>query len=354
MKSTIKSFFQNKFVKWGAIPIVLLLLWLASLVLIVQKESFTIITQTYDRSVFDNFSTKSLLKGSKMTGEFQAKTDNLGIVSVRFQPRPYLDTGEDEVIFRIKEKDTNNWHAENVYFGNLLSGLPLFPFGFEKISDSKNKIYVFEIESKSGNSENAFALSDEEPITVTHHQYVKEEIFRSISNITNFTFLKFASSFQNIDTVVSSLPYLLPLVFYLIPLIINSELSRRNTKLKYNRFTKFPLMHVIVLFILLDSTITHTELNFIVYSIFIALWILTIKIYKLDASITVLYSAIFFAAAFLSHIFGSSSTVERFSSWSYIFLAIGIFQLAIDSKANDKQKTDYRSYLSLFTTSKKS
>ena len=86
----LKFLYSKKFIKLLLIPILLLMFWAFSSVLFVYPAvsaypaSFSFITNYYDKSDIQNFSTKKVLKGGKITGYIKASNDNFGILVIRF------------------------------------------------------------------------------------------------------------------------------------------------------------------------------------------------------------------------------------------------------------------------------
>src|SRR5258708_18011115 len=154
--------FREGLVRWGVVPFLLVFLWAILTVWysVSLDKSFTVIAYYHNHINFSRISHQKLLAGSTIAGEFIGQDTNLGIVAIRFRTFirvPYRD--EDMLVFRLKEKGAKKWYYENTYKSGLIYELPLFPFGFPKIADSKGKTYLFEITSLYGNQTNAVAIS---------------------------------------------------------------------------------------------------------------------------------------------------------------------------------------------------
>lgn len=93
-------------------------------------------------------SNNELLAGQKVTGQFKASQDNLGIILIRFDT--FNRINNDTVVFRIKFADQDSWFYQSDYLVDQFQHRAYFTFGFPIISDSKNKLFAWEIESKKG------------------------------------------------------------------------------------------------------------------------------------------------------------------------------------------------------------
>lgn len=122
-----------------------------------------------------------LLAREKITAKLISSENNLGIVLVKFSQLSPIVT--DRVVFRIKEYGDEKWHYENAYNANQFHSSNYFTFGFPMIEDSKNKAYVFEVESLSGTGKNGIGLSSEKPQVAFAHKLTKKDLL-NISILT--------------------------------------------------------------------------------------------------------------------------------------------------------------------------
>ena len=140
-----------------------------------------------------------LLRGSKLSGEFNAKENNLGIVYIKFSNVPRVDLSkEDSLIFRIKEKGQKHWISVNKYKTGVISNNLFFPFGFPKVHNSKNKTFEFELVSLNGNKSNSVEIDNGWFTFAAGYQIPKAEILKVGITPFLFIFKKVVTSFENI------------------------------------------------------------------------------------------------------------------------------------------------------------
>lgn len=107
----------------------------------------SVLVQKHNKNQLISWQRTEILKEQKISGEFKASEDNLGILAFRFV-NPYGGGNSDKLIFRLKEKGKENWHYENTYATDQFQSDTLFPLGFPPISSSHGKTYYFEITIK--------------------------------------------------------------------------------------------------------------------------------------------------------------------------------------------------------------
>ncbi|MDE2591194.1 MAG: hypothetical protein KGL95_16170, partial [Patescibacteria group bacterium] len=213
MEENIKNFLHSKFFKFVGMPILLFLLW-AGLTLqyvVAFDSSLLILPFNHPLSAFKEITFSPLLKGQKITGEFSAESNYLGIIQLRFNYHKriaYKD--EDTLFFRIKEKGASNWYYQGEYRSGLITDVPFLPFGFPIIANSKGKIYDFELISENGNSENAVSLKDRWPILISKYKTIRSTLLHN-NRIFTFVTMKYLRGLENIDIFFSSISYALPM-----------------------------------------------------------------------------------------------------------------------------------------------
>lgn len=139
---------------------------------------------------------ENLLKGEKITGKLLATERNLGIVLVRFTQLTAKVT--DTVIFRIKQEGQEQWYYENNYHANQFQSDEYYTFGFPPIVNSKNKVYIFEVESLSGTGKNGIGLSPKKPQVALVFKYAREDL-KNINTLFSFFSKKFIYVTRNAD-----------------------------------------------------------------------------------------------------------------------------------------------------------
>lgn len=155
---------------------------------IFTNKPFTTIQKVYPQSIFLQRKEGELFKGDKITGEFRAISDNLGIVSIRFQTFNRVNYGM--FVFRIKERGKNKLNYENKYMAEKFGGYTFFPFGFPVIEDSDGKYFYFELESLDSLIGNSVALSNDEPAIIATYKFTISQLLSDKKILLSFIFHK--------------------------------------------------------------------------------------------------------------------------------------------------------------------
>ncbi|MBP6994243.1 acyltransferase [Candidatus Woesebacteria bacterium] len=98
----------------------------------------------------------SLLQTSILRGEFRAKLDNLGIVTMRIVYAGTIDQDRrtqeakntSSLIFRIREKGAETWLHESTHSAWKMGSDKPYPFGFPEVANSQEKWYEFQLENR--------------------------------------------------------------------------------------------------------------------------------------------------------------------------------------------------------------
>lgn len=137
-----------------------------------------------------------LVKGEKIIGKLRATENNLGIVLVRFAQLALKVS--DTVMFRIKQEGQEKWYYENNYRANQFQSNEYFTFGFPPIPDSRDKEYIFEIESLTGTDKNGVGISLQKPQVALVYKYIKEDL-KNFNTLFPFIFKKLVYVASNIN-----------------------------------------------------------------------------------------------------------------------------------------------------------
>lgn len=156
-----------------------------------EGNDLTVITEKHLLANAAIFRQNELLARDKITAEFKAGVNNLGIISVKFNT--YKRLNDDYLIFRIKEKGAKSWYYENKYKTDQFVPDDYFPFGFPPIENSKNKVYQIEIESSAGIKGDAVSLSRQTDYFLSKYNYPKELLMSHKLIIASFVFYKVIS-----------------------------------------------------------------------------------------------------------------------------------------------------------------
>ncbi len=335
----ILKFFSNKNVSFILVPFLLIIFWVICSLLFNKQISFSVLEYGHEKNSISQKPIGKLLKGETITGQFTAKNNYLGIVLLRFNRYIKPDyRGEDVLSFRLKEKGAKDWYYYNNYRSGLVENQLLFPIGFPVIFDSKNKVYVFEIKSLFGNNTNALELSNSNPILLTGYQLPKSEIFGSKLRIIKFLFEKTINSFTNLDFIFNSTIFLLPLILYILWQLILKKLG----------FVKQFFSFLTILLIILDIFLLKEVYVGILLGLII-FWIISVKLYKLESSVSFFMSLILIVIWLIIIFWHLGSWFEnKINIWTYFFFVLGVVQAIIEEKNKSKSLTDYKKFYGSF------
>jgi hypothetical protein len=355
MAKRSKKLLDNKWIKWGIIPILLLGFWfvLTYWYIIKYDQSFMILSYNHNESNFESITHNRLLEGEKLTGEFVAPADNLGIVAMRFksfQRIPYRN--EDNLVFRIKEKGEAQWYYENDYRSGFVYDVPFLPFGFPVIANSIGKTYVFELESLKGNQVNGVALSSRDPFLVTKYQANANELKNDYIALITFAWKKFLNSFSTIDIAYSSFVFSLPLLTYLFwrsPVkgkTINTFsifVDRYGNKVlgkKYRYFenssedfVSYYVYYLIIAVILIDIVILQVY-NDLLYIVIGGIWLFLTKQSKLDGKYSVIVGLLLLCLAPVYLQLNVTNTAEKSAAWAFILIVVGMISTILSARTD--------------------
>ena len=206
---------------------------------LVEEKPINLVSVNQKRQTdqFDNH----LFKNEKITGEFVADHNNLGIVMLRFVR---FGGAVDTVTFRIKPAGEKKWHYENKYAAKQFQPDEYFTFGFPTLQDSKNKKYVFELESMNGKYDNSIGVSPDKS-TAFVYSYTKSDL-KDLNVLSAFLLKKFLYAKDNVN-----LFYILStfITSFLLILLIKGyafKIYDKEIKKRIIRFTKTNLYAVLL------------------------------------------------------------------------------------------------------------
>lgn len=328
--------------KWVFIVSLLVIFWITLSVWNINKNLGTTVL-TYDHSkseiITRNFS--EILAGNIIKGEFSARDKNLGIVAVRFNT--FFRINEDVVEFRIKEKGTKNWYYKNSYTTPQFQPSQYFTFGFPIIPNSEGKKYYFEIESAHGVHENAVALSAIEPIFETKYQYSKTLIMKDLRSSGGFIIRRFFNSegenyavdyivrkliniFTNVDFLISSIVYFMPLFLYIVWLLF----------FKKYLFDEYYLIFMPVILMILSSILNITGNDTVIIGL-TSFWFFVAFVYKLKSYFSFIFSLVLIIMSPLLLYTSLEVLSVNFTVWGYLFLVVGVLQQIIELSWKDRE-----------------
>lgn len=332
--------FSNKLIKWIVVPFLLLSFWFLSTFIYGSYKNFSVLEYSHTQKITNHTFKDRILMGKKLSVNFKAKEDNLGIIAVRFKKVPVVDSSnEDILIFRIKEEGSDTWLYANKYKSGQIKSYSYFPFGFEIMKNSNGKNYIYEIYSLAGNESNAVQINDKKVEFISKYKFSQDQIL-----VNSHTKLKFLSEriyavFTNSYILITSSFFLLPFFFYLIFIVIVQE-NTFSKKLKINEHAPIIMRYVPDEFYLKKKNmITFLCLFLIFIYIFLTevfvtgivlgllgFWLIVVYVNKINSGITYFLS---FSIIFLS-LFGIylnlGISVDQASSFAYMLLLVGLFQ----------------------------
>ena len=330
IKRKINKIFLNKFITLGLLPILLIAFWFISSLFLNNKISFSVLLYKHSQSDIRQVSAEKLLKGNRIAGEFRAKDNYLGIVMLRFDEYVKPDSsGEDILAFRLKEKGSKDWYYFNNYRSGLLKNNLLFPFGFPVIEDSKDKIYEFEIESLLGNETNAAQVNKNNFNLFTGYQFPLVETFSDSKATLNFLINKSITSFTNIEFLMSSVLYLLPLIIYILIYVLSPWWKRIEN-------FGYLLSGVFLFFIFLDIFLIK-EVYLGVLTFLILGWIYCIVKNKFGSKINFFFVFMLILLWILLIGLDIKEFQNKINIWVYTFLVIGIGKSIFEERRSTKK-----------------
>jgi hypothetical protein len=310
------SLIFKRLLDWLIIPLFLIILGLSLFLnnVLHQEDPFSVLIQSQNKSMPIYGKSGEILAGEKITSEFKAIDDNLGMVAVRFATFNRINS--DVIIFRVKEKWAQDWYYENKYKVDQFQPFQLFPFGFPIIQNSKDKIYQFEIESTKGMLGDAVSITGPLPVFQAKYQFSKEKIFSNSEEKLIFAHKKIINLMSNREFSITSVIFFYPFFFYFLWYFISRKYLRKN----------YMLVYFVFLGILLDGLLV-TKINNQANLLLILLWILAIAFHKINYKFSVFASLFCLLVCFFLSLFNNNIGVSKIGNWIYFFLLIAMAQL---------------------------
>lgn len=332
------KFLANKWIIWGVVPFFLILLWIGLTFSYIGKNSgLTILIYPHQRTDFINWKTGEILKGQKVDARFTARTNNLGIVAVRFNT--YDRINSDKLIFRLKDASAKNWFYINEYLVNQFQPNGLFTFGFPIISNSKNKQYVFELESTKGKHNDAVALSRLEPVFVSKYEFNRHSLMSDKKLFFVFLRMKVINLLSDKDFDYSSFIYLLPFIFYLLiaaagleNFLLNQEEIRKQNVGGFKRYR----LALIPLGIICIDILFISDISEVAVVILLSVWVLFILYLKMESRANFVVAIVLLALCPFLLMLSKEVIAEKAAMWAYLFLVVGVLQMLLEVRRDSK------------------
>lgn len=317
MKDKILTLINSKWIQLAFVPLVLFLFGAITTFMQASPISATVLSINQKLESKSINSKEILLKGEQFKGKFLSKDNNLGIISIRFTDKKFVDYDDvDKIEFQLIDATTNRIMYDNTYRADLLQSVDAFPFGFPVIKESKNKQFIFIITSLNGNKANGITVDSNDNIIQTHHIYTKGEIAGSISGLINFIQRKVGFVLSDNEILLTSLFHFTPLILYFFSLLV----------FKRARDYPYSIELLLLLTILLDVFIVK-EVFGSMYFALLAVWVSLVIKHNLESSVTYSYAFILCMVSLCIQFLGFSEISQKAGVWGYYFLIIGTVQL---------------------------
>lgn len=337
IKGILIPLLNNFFVKWALIPMLLLFLWPVLSYFFIPHASLTTITQEIpDAKINDNKDTK-LFKNEKITGEFTADYDNLGIID--FHMGLYINNLEntDTLLFKIKERGSSSWYFEAKHDSGFFHMQTFSPFGFPLIADSKGKTYIFEVTSIAGNPSNAITVFDKSPAFIARYDYPNSELIND-HNLRYLIFKNFKRIFLSYDFLSSSIVFILPLVFYLSYSIYKSSSNVIGKKFKIRIFENKQSFPILLIFIMLFDIFFITKEIYGLSLGIIVFWIFTTTKLSISSKFSFITSGFILVIASICATSSMFRALDKASVWLFFLFVFASAQLLLEVNSSKSIK----------------
>ncbi len=171
-----------------------------------------------------------ILSGQTRTFEFKSRYQNLGSVEILIDNHGRIN--KDEILFKIMEKGSKDWLYKNRYQVSTMDSGQFFPFGFEVLTDSKDKTYVVEIESLNGTVNDSISISNQSKYITIKYLHNREYLLKNLTQISKYLSLKYVE-FINLFSIID---YIKVAAILLIPLGATILLSDVRFKKFFKHF----------------------------------------------------------------------------------------------------------------------
>ena len=327
---------KNNFLSNLALVIfpLLILFWLIASVLLLNRVSFSVLTYQTKNLVNSSNNEFNLSKNKTYKWEFKAKDNNLGILIISIDDYKRQKAGnEDILIFKFKEKGRIDWDYKMEYSSFLFDSQSHFPFGIPVISNSKNKIYQFELSSTRGDSNNPIKLKS--PLVfITGYQYSKSEIMGRGLKTIEFASNKIFGLITDLELLIKSSIYLIPLILYSILFLffkrfpINAKHIVVPFKRKYLKIYIF----IILLIIISPKNLILNEFMIVLFS-----WTCFVYYFKLKSIVSFKVSLIIVIFWIAIIPFGFNSVQKIANELVYALFIFGCLQLLYEQVKSIKK-----------------
>ena len=237
-----------------------------------------------------------ILSSSPYKGRFTASYDRLGIVRILVSTEGRINT--NILVFRLREVGTTKWLVENTYVTDRFIDGEKYPFGFPIISDSKGKIYEYELTTIDGTEENTILIIPGNYSLQTEYIYSKALILADKQTMTWFLEEKAKEMFGSLPHAGYWLMCFLPVLFM-------------------TNFCVFALLSMIVLFAFLPMQI-HSNMI-----LWIGLSVLGTTFYKKNYALPFSLSLFTLGLCIIMYFFHAYGIASKLAMIIPILLVVG-------------------------------
>lgn len=346
MQTTIK---KNKNTKLIVMCLVFFLLWFSISILttLFFHTSITVLKHDYQAGVNLSQHVNRLESGKIFSGEFVAFDEYLGSVGIWIHNYTKEGNKEDEIIFRIKEKNSPSWYYQRSYGGGQFRELYNFPFGFTPIANSQGKTYYFEIFSKRGNSNNALTISYRKPIIITQYQFPKSVLLKKPLLLLHFIFSKIRYGLSSISLILTLFIYLILFGLYIFSSYLYVYVLRKKwfpralknyKKVSENAsgmfflktfdkdLKKIDILDGILMWSFVLDIFFIDDQNFILFFVIFVIMFGRNLLKKFSPSYAFIFAILILILCMISLAIGNTVGAEKAAVWIYMFAAFGTIQ----------------------------
>lgn len=320
--------------RWGVVPFFLMFASLFFVLIFVYSSKSYILIQKLDKDVLTHWKPDEIIAKQKVSGEFIATSDFMGILSMRFNT--FTRINSDSLIFRIKEKGDTKWYYENFYKVDQFQPNQLFPFGFPPLQDSRGQRYQFEVESTKGKHQDAVAVGSESPVITVSYQLPASKLLSGEGMIFLTTHKERIITFI-IDAITTRAENL---IILFLPLTLYLTLMSWRTSRLFETFVNIVCTALLGYIFLIGRFLPGTQQNNTAF-VLLLLLLVVFSVRKFKVSYTIYYIlAIFFILLMLGIlvILRRPDIADRSALFAYLFLIIGTGLGIVDPRTKKGEK----------------
>jgi len=270
---------------------------------------------------YDHLTMNVVRSNGGVRGEFTAPYNYLGLLTLSFDNKEII---EKKSIFRIKERDSIDWHHVSNIDTIQYNMRPLYTFGLPTIVDSKNKIHQFEISIRDYiHGDPTLELNKQSSTIISHYLFPKSVLISDKDILLEFLLRKISYQLKNPYAPRIFFAYLLPLIGYWLYLAILHKYMKITLHVK-------PILFITLLGVGVDIFILRN--NFDVLALVLGfMWIAGVLFHNIKPQTSILIALILLVWCPFFLIARMEWVGEKAANWMFIFMTIGFFQYLFKS-----------------------